>query len=162
MLREQFVLLTAVPFLCLPRMLSHNKSENCLHSKRGEKSCPGNNTQQKKQFLHTQAPPDPRFHFYIIMTQVISLDSNMVALNGRIHEISEHLRAPASDIFSLLSSHSELSGWAAWVQLVSVVTQNTTGLHPGVGIRGIGGVQKLRAVCAFFFRTRNQGPTSVS
>lgn len=50
--------------------------------------------------------------------QVLSFDGDMIALNGRIHEISEPLRAPAPDIFSLLSSRSELSGWADWVEEV--------------------------------------------
>lgn len=45
----------------------------------------------------------------------------MVALNGRIHQISEPLRTPASDVFSLLSSHPQLSGWADWVELVGSV-----------------------------------------
>lgn len=42
----------------------------------------------------------------------------MLALNGRIHEISEPLRAPAPDLFTLLSAHPELQGWADWVQQV--------------------------------------------
>ena len=45
----------------------------------------------------------------------------MVALNGRIHQISEALSAPAPDVFSLLSSHPQLSGWADWVKLVGWV-----------------------------------------
>lgn len=45
----------------------------------------------------------------------------MVALNGRIHQISEPLRTPASDVFSLLSSHPQLSGWADWVELVGFI-----------------------------------------
>lgn len=44
----------------------------------------------------------------------------MVALNGRIHQISEELSAPAPDVFSLLSSHPQLSGWADWVELVGL------------------------------------------
>ncbi|CAM9554062.1 unnamed protein product, partial [Scytosiphon promiscuus] len=44
----------------------------------------------------------------------------MVALNGRIHQISEPLRTPAPDVFSLLSSHPQLSGWADWVELAGL------------------------------------------
>lgn len=42
----------------------------------------------------------------------------MAALNGRIHQISEPLRVPAPDVFSLLSSHPQLTGWTDWVELV--------------------------------------------
>lgn len=64
--------------------------------------------------------------------QVIPAERSMVALNGRIHEISGPLSVPAPSIFALLSSHPELEEWANWVQQVKgrVVVGKEAGLSP--------------------------------
>ncbi|CAN0473885.1 unnamed protein product [Ectocarpus sp. 12 AP-2014] len=52
--------------------------------------------------------------------EVLRPEVGMAALNGRIHQISEPLRVPSPDVFSLLSSHPQLTGWADWVELTGL------------------------------------------
>lgn len=80
------------------------------------------NTTTPPCLLHDRPSPPPDCVCICVpccLIQVLACDGDMIALNGRIHEISEPLREPAPDVYSLLSSTPELSGWADWVQLVS-------------------------------------------